>query len=722
MVAVFISGNKAEASSNWDIRYYSKLNFKGKEVKAQTKNIDFTWGTGQPVKGIPKNNFSAKMTKTITVKEGGRYKIVGKANDGVRVYVNGKLRVDHWKNGTHTFDRTIMLAKGKHKIEIHYFDRSGNAFITADVKKAFPKLSTTTWKGKFYPSKDFTGTPVTTSEKTLNKSWKSAKPHAKIPVGTYSAIYEKKLNVTKKTQYMIMGKANDGIRVYVNGKRYISHWNTGTKNFERNITLNKGVHTIRVEYFNTQGSATLKVDVKEAAKVTPLEKWAVTYYDKKDLTGNKVRATANQIHYQWGMKAPIAKIPSNHFSVKFEKRTRLESDGTYIISGGANDGIRVYVDGKKVIDFWKNGTHVFNEEIKLNKGIHIITVHYYDNTGDARVKVDFARKSKKQTVTSSRYPITLNSALAKQMNVTPQTDKKYGAYVPKNSVKLASTTSGTTTKQVPVITTSSRTLTTLQKNTRIIIQGERSFNNTNYYKIATGWVNASKSDTKYYLDPLSFTNKKEKEYYQYLKLSAFSGLNEKDINAKILHNKGILKNRANAFLKAGFKYNVNEIYLISHASLETGNGASRLANGIKVNVKRDSKGKIIYNQNGEQEITVLADHAKKYDAKVYNMYGIGAYDSCAMECGARRAFNEGWTSPNKAIIEGAKFAAENYIHAGQDTLYKMRWNPDSLMTKGYASHQYATDIGWAIKQTKSFEQLYGLLNSYNNVYDFPIYR
>ena len=149
---------------------------------------------------------------------------------------------------------------------------------------------------------------------------------------------------------------------------------------------------------------------------------------------------------------------------------------------------------------------------------------------------------------------------------------------------------------------------------------------------------------------------------------------------KIIVNKGILKNKASSYLQAAFKYDINEIYLISHSSLETANGLSRLATGVKVEVQLDEDGNKMYADNGEIEINVLDDDATEYDAIVYNVYGIGAYDSNAIKYGARRAYNEGWTSVSKAIIEGAQFVAENYIYAGQDTLYEMRWNPNALVT------------------------------------------
>src|SRR5690606_33395668 len=104
----------------------------------------------------------------------------------------------------------------------------------------------------------------------------------------------------------------------------------------------------------------------------------------------------------------------------------------------------------------------------------------------------------------------------------------------------------------------------------------------------------------------------------------------------------------------------------------------------------------------------------------YNMYGIGAYDKCALDCGAQRAFDNGWFDVDTAIIEGAAFASESYIHSGQDTLYKMRWNPEHLSKENYASHQYASDVGWATKQARFIYNMYNKLSgNYFLEFDVP---
>lgn len=172
-----------------------------------------------------------------------------------------------------------------------------------------------------------------------------------------------------------------------------------------------------------------------------------------------------------------------------------------------------------------------------------------------------------------------------------------------------------------------------------------------------------------------------------------------EINQKILYNKGILKDRGRAFVDASFKYNINEVYLISHALLETGNGSSQLANGILVS-KVDGK-----------DVTPRV---------VYNMYGIGAYDSCPEACGSETAYKNGWFTPEAAIIGGAEYISKSYVNNeqyAQNTLYKMRWNPELS-----GSHQYATDIGWATKQVNTIKNLYDLIDRYTLYFDVPQYH
>lgn len=101
------------------------------------------------------------------------------------------------------------------------------------------------------------------------------------------------------------------------------------------------------------------------------------------------------------------------------------------------------------------------------------------------------------------------------------------------------------------------------------------------------------------------------------------------------------------------------------------------------------------------------------------MYGINANDKDPIGDGSRYAYKMEWTSPGKAIDGGAKWISENFINSSsymQNTLYKMRWNPDSP-----GEHQYATDIGWAVKQTSTIKKMYDSFPNASLKFDIPVY-
>ncbi|GGM32316.1 hypothetical protein GCM10011351_17990 [Paraliobacillus quinghaiensis] len=216
-----------------------------------------------------------------------------------------------------------------------------------------------------------------------------------------------------------------------------------------------------------------------------------------------------------------------------------------------------------------------------------------------------------------------------------------------------------------------------------------------------GKIDATRKEVEYYANPSNF-DKGTTGYYQFLTLSKPVGLNVQEVNDKILYNKGNLKGQAQAFIEAGKKFNINEAYLLAHALHETGNGKSTLASGIPV----DENGKITRNSDGEIART------KETAQTTYNMYGYGANDSCPVECGAKYAFDQGWFTPADSIIGGAQ-SIYSYIKRGQDTLYKMKWNPEN---PGYP--QYATHIAWAVLQTPRIKDIYDLLD--NKILEFNV--
>ncbi|RIO42705.1 GW dipeptide domain-containing protein [Staphylococcus saprophyticus] len=208
------------------------------------------------------------------------------------------------------------------------------------------------------------------------------------------------------------------------------------------------------------------------------------------------------------------------------------------------------------------------------------------------------------------------------------------------------------------------------------------------------WEDASATEIKNAMDSSKLI-KDPTQKYQFLRLDKSQNISSADLD-KLLVGKGILEGQGEAFSEAAKAYNINEVYLISHALLETDNGTSKLANGGDV-----VNGKVV--TNGKD--------------KYYNMFGIGAVDSDAVKQGFATAKNNGWNTVKKAIVGGAKFIAGSYINQGQNTLYKMRWNPENP-----GVHQYATDVAWAAHNATRIKGFYDSMGKLGKYFDVDTYK
>lgn len=220
------------------------------------------------------------------------------------------------------------------------------------------------------------------------------------------------------------------------------------------------------------------------------------------------------------------------------------------------------------------------------------------------------------------------------------------------------------------------------------------------------WRTAKPADVKAAMDPLVVDD------LQHLRLDALAGVSADELN-QVLASMGTLDGEGAAFVEASEEQGVNEAYLIAHAFLETGRGTSELAQGVEVGLSAEDVPVVLTDQN----------RADVQDVKtVYNMFGIGAADSCPLECGATTAYQNDWKTPGDAIRGGAAWIRSGYIYNddAQNTLYKMKWNP--RMHEGHEWKQYATDVDWAGKQTGLIGEIYEQLEDPNYHYDYPAYR
>ncbi|WP_242947269.1 glucosaminidase domain-containing protein, partial [Clostridium sporogenes] len=352
---------------------------------------------------------------------------------------------------------------------------------------------------------------------------------------------------------------------------------------------------------------------------------------------------------------------------------KLEQGKTYTIKGNGNSANGVlyqfwikdpYTQVWQMIRDYGTGNSM--NWTPIGAGKYLVGIHVKDKNSKERLDdhkyVEYNAIGSNKNYKNSYYNITLDEMINRQMANTPA----YHMYIADKNI--------------------------YEWRYAIIKNGKKG------YSTDINGVNWIQSDQQYdyiksrareYIDPTNQIYDSIGQY-QFLQLSYNECTTAEQLN-NILKGKGVLEGKGQAFIDAGKESNVSPIYLIAHSLLETGNGTSTLAKGVVVNGKT-----------------------------VYNLFGINAVDSDPIGQGSKYAYEQGWFSVDLAIKGGAKWISSRYINNPiykQDTLYKMRWNPDNPTV-----HQYATDIRWAYNQVSNIKKVIDQLQNVVLNFDVPVFK
>ncbi|MCX5673341.1 MAG: PQQ-dependent sugar dehydrogenase, partial [Planctomycetota bacterium] len=83
-------------------QYFNNKTLSGTVVRQQTGAVIFNWGTRSPGTSVNADNFSARWTGTVEASSTGVFRFQTKANDGVRLWVNGAQVINNWANHSTT--------------------------------------------------------------------------------------------------------------------------------------------------------------------------------------------------------------------------------------------------------------------------------------------------------------------------------------------------------------------------------------------------------------------------------------------------------------------------------------------------------------------------------------------------------------------------------------------------------------------------------------------
>ena len=118
-------------------QYYANRNLEGEPIYRVDENLNFNWGTGSPMEGIPENDFSVRWTGSLEITTADEYVFSVSIDDGIRMYIDGEVIFDSWVDSDTTrISSPIFLDAGKHNIKVEYYEASSGSRIILSWKNS----------------------------------------------------------------------------------------------------------------------------------------------------------------------------------------------------------------------------------------------------------------------------------------------------------------------------------------------------------------------------------------------------------------------------------------------------------------------------------------------------------------------------------------------------------------------------------------------------------
>src|SRR5215211_3474484 len=101
--------------------------------------INDDWGSGSPGLGVNTDSFTARWVGTFDF-EASDYEFTVTSDDGIRLWVDGQLLIDQWKDQSPTtYMATKTMTAGAHQVKVEYYENG----ITAVAKASWAKAAAT---------------------------------------------------------------------------------------------------------------------------------------------------------------------------------------------------------------------------------------------------------------------------------------------------------------------------------------------------------------------------------------------------------------------------------------------------------------------------------------------------------------------------------------------------------------------------------------------------
>ena len=116
--------------------------------------------------------------------------------------------------------------------------------------------------------------------------------------------------------------------------------------------------------------------------------WLGEYWANPNLSGDPaLQRNDVRVDFAWGTAAPDPALPADRFSARWTRELTFDG-GAYIFHVAVDDGARLWVDQRLIINEWHDsGLTEYTAPLYLTAGRHFIRMEYYDAVDNAVAKL-----------------------------------------------------------------------------------------------------------------------------------------------------------------------------------------------------------------------------------------------------------------------------------------------------------------------------------------------
>jgi uncharacterized protein YraI len=387
---------RADTGSNWTGAYYANPALQGTPVFTRIDPaVVFNWGPNPPGPGLGSQYWSARWI-TIQYLNAGLYRFTVTVDDGVRLYIDGQLVIDAWRDqAATTYAANVQVSAGNHAIQVDYYQGLGDATIA--VSWQYVQTQSTAWTAQYFNNPYLQGAPIVTRlENGIDYFWNLGSPDPFIPADNFSARWTATLPFMAAT-YRFTLAGDDGIQLFIDDILVIHQWyDHALTAYSIDVPLAGGLHTLRIEYYEHVNQAAVRFSYEIAVGPPPYpgtqsDQWYGEYFANPNLQGSAsfVRLDGlSGINFTRNTFPVPSWFPRDNFSVRWTRQICSFPGRPTVFYLTVDDGARFYIDSTLVMDTWRvQSATTYRQPVDLTVGCHILRLEYFQAQIEAVVNL-----------------------------------------------------------------------------------------------------------------------------------------------------------------------------------------------------------------------------------------------------------------------------------------------------------------------------------------------